>query len=241
MEKEIINYPIIEALCEFQFLSDQPWDLTIPGLIYEQVKNEFSAKKQQTGIGIGFQAKGGIEQKIQMTPRIQFLRPDGSALIQIGPNVLIINQLKPYPKWENFKPLILDKLEIYRQVSNPKGFKRILLRYINRFEFSGEKIELRDYFNYYPNIPPGIPQIHGPFNVRIEFSYREGRDRLMMTLGTAIPDKPGIIPLVFDIIYVLALPHTIPLDQASDWLQIAHDEVNKTFNTSITEKCKALF
>jgi uncharacterized protein (TIGR04255 family) len=239
MEKEIKKYPIIEALCEFQFSSGQPWDMTIPGLIYEQVKNEFSVKKQQTGIGIGFQAKGVIEQKIEMTPRIQFLRPDESALIQIGPNVLIINQLRPYPKWENFKPLILDKLEVYRKVANPKGFKRILLRYINRFEFPGKQIELNEYFNFYPNIPPGFPQDHGPFNIRVDFSYKDGRDRLMMTLGTVVPDKPNIIPLNFDIFYVLAKPQSISLDEASDWIEIAHEEINTAFNESITERCKS--
>ena len=28
--------PIVEALCEFQFISDRPLDLTLHGLIYEK-------------------------------------------------------------------------------------------------------------------------------------------------------------------------------------------------------------
>jgi len=216
--------------------------MAVPGLIYEQVKNEFSIRRQQMGFGVGFQpSKGEVEQKIEMAPRIQFLRPDESALIQVGPNLLIVNQLRPYPKWGTFKPLILKNLEIYREVAKPEGFKRILLRYINRFEFPGESIELSDYFNYYPFIPPKIPQAHGPFHIRAEFSYKEGRDRLLMTLGTTTPDKPDVVCLTFDIFYVLAMPNNIALDQASDWIETAHEEINLAFNASITEKCEAMF
>ena len=51
MGRRYKNPPIVEALCEFEFISSQPWDLTIPGLIYEKVKDEFPDKRQQIGKG----------------------------------------------------------------------------------------------------------------------------------------------------------------------------------------------
>lgn len=46
MGRKYRNPPLIEALCEFQFVPTQPWDLTIPGFFYEKVKNDFPAKQQ---------------------------------------------------------------------------------------------------------------------------------------------------------------------------------------------------
>ncbi len=53
MSRKYKNPPVVEALCEFQFISDKSWDLTLPGLIYERVKSEFPVK-QQTEISIQF-------------------------------------------------------------------------------------------------------------------------------------------------------------------------------------------
>ena len=241
MNEKIANYPIIEALCEFQFLPSQPWDMTIPGIFYEHVKGEFSIKKQQMGFGIGFNPKDKeIQQQFEMAPRIQFLRPDESALIQIGPNLLVINHLRPYPKWESFKPLILRNLETYKSIASPKGCKRVLLRYINKFEFAAKCVDLKDFFNFYPFIPDGLPSLSN-FNVRVEFSLRDGNDILLMTLSSAIPDTPEVTCLVFDIHYILHNPDNFILDQASDWIESAHDQINYAFNSSITEKCKSTF
>jgi len=242
MDERKINYPIIEALCEFQFNPGQPWDMTIPGLIYERIKGEFSVKKQQMGFGIALQPKKGeFEQKIEMAPKIQFCRPDESALIQVGPNLLVVNHLKPYPKWGVFKPLILSNLSIYNEIANPINFKKILLRYINKFEFPGKSIELSDFFNFYPLIPQKLPQAHGPFNVRVEFNYKDGRDRLLLEL-TAVPsDQPDTICIIFDLFYILFMPDNFKINQASDWIETAHEEINAAFNASITEKCKTIF
>lgn len=150
MSRKYNNPPIMEALCEFQFVPSQPWDMTIPGLLYEKISGEFPVKKPQMGFGIGFQPKeGGIEQRVEMSQRMQFFSSDKSALVQVGPDLLTVNHLKPYPTWELFKPLILKNLEIYQAITKPKGFKRIGLRYINKIEFDEHPIELTEYFNYY--------------------------------------------------------------------------------------------
>jgi uncharacterized protein (TIGR04255 family) len=124
------NPPIIEALCEFQFLPSQEWDMTLPGLLYQEIKEEFPNKRQQTGVGIQFRpTEKGIEHKVeQAPPRIQFHRKDKTALVQVAPDLLVINQLAPYPAWTTFKPKIAEIFNKYIALANPKGFKRIGLR-----------------------------------------------------------------------------------------------------------------
>jgi len=230
------DYPIIEALCEFQFLPDQPWDITIPGLFYEKVRNDFPIKEQKTDVGIAFAPqKTGLEHKVEMSHRIQFWKNDKSAVVQIGPNLLAINQLKPYISWEAFKPLIISNLNTYIEIGKPKAYKRIGLRYINNIIIEGEKTELRGHFKYYPFIPEKLPQIHGPFNVRVEFPYENGRDRLYLTFASISPEKPNLSYFLLDLDYVLSQPELISLDQADEWIEKAKLNLNNAFKACVPE------
>lgn len=244
MSRKYNNPPIVEALCEFQFVPSQPSDMTIPGLLYEKIKEEFPERRQQMGFGVGIQPKEGgmTEQRFELAPpRMQFLRPDKSALVQVGPDLLTINYLKPYPTWELFKPLILKNLEIYQAITKPKGFKRVGLRYINKIEFDEHPIELTEYFNYYPFIPTTLPQMHETFQVRVEIPYEEGHDRLLLTLASAIPEKPDVLSLLLDLDYIMAIPERIALNQVYDWIEKAHTTVENAFEACITDKCRSRF
>ena len=216
--------------------------MTIPGLLYEKINGEFPVKQQQMAFGIGFQPKeGGMEQRVEMSQRMQFFRSDKSALVQVGPDLLTINHLKPYPSWEEFKPLILKNLEIYKDIAKPKGFKRIGLRYINKIEFDEHPIELNDYFNYYPFIPTNLPQMHEAFQVRVEIPYEERHDRLLLTLASMIPEKLNVLSILLDLDYIMAISESVPLDQTSDWIEKAHTIVENVFEACITNKCRSLF
>ncbi|QMS90513.1 hypothetical protein HUN01_24125 [Nostoc edaphicum CCNP1411] len=40
------NPPIEEAVCEFRFAPDPAWNLTIPGLFYEKIKDFYTGEPQ---------------------------------------------------------------------------------------------------------------------------------------------------------------------------------------------------
>jgi len=243
MSTKYKNPPIVEALCEFQFIPSQLWDITIPGLIYKKIKKSFPKKQQQIGIGVQFNpTEKGIEHKVEpVPPLIQFYKNDKTALIQIAPDLLVVNQLEPYPVWEKFKLTILENFQVYKQVANPKGFKRIDLRYINVFEFDKLRVELTDYFRYYPSIPKELPQIHNSFLTKVEFPFEDSNEMLILTLGSKIPSKPNIVSLVLDIDYVMIKPEYIFLDAIDSWLDKAHERVENAFESSITDKTRNRF
>lgn len=242
MDKKYSNPPIVEALCEFQFIPRQPWDITIPGLLYEKIKEQFPEKQQQVGFGVEVRPEDRkLEQRIEMTQRMRFLRSDKTALVQVGPDLLAINHLKPYPTWHAFKPLILQNLEKYQKIANPKGFKRIGLRYINKIEFSIESIELSDYFNYYAFTPKGLPQVHDAFNVHVEIPYGERNEYLLLTLRKVIPEHPETISIVLDLDYITAKSESVPSERVPDWLENAHTNIEKAFESCITDKCRNFF
>lgn len=242
MAEIYLKAPIVEALCEFQFEPGQPWDMTIPGRFYEKIRENFPMREEKTNIEIGISPKGaGVEQEVKGTKVMQFFREDKTALVQVGPNLLAINQLSPYPTWKEFRSLILGKLDIYKNITEPKGFKRIGLRYINRINFEGNSVELKDYFNVYPNFPDKLPETYAPLTIRAEFPHEEERDRLILTLASAIPEKPDTVSIVLDLDYVMRSPGKVPLGETKKWLESAHDAVKATFEACITEKCRALF
>ncbi len=88
--------PLIEAVCDFRFSSSQPWDWTIPGLFYEQIRSDFPNKNQLSTIETTVDAiEGRIVQQTQ--PKIQFTNGDRTAVLHVGPDSLTIHQLRPYP------------------------------------------------------------------------------------------------------------------------------------------------
>ncbi|MBC8526851.1 MAG: TIGR04255 family protein [Candidatus Cloacimonetes bacterium] len=242
MSKKYKKPPIIEALCEFQFIPSKPWDMTIPGLMYARIHNEFPIKQQQRGFGVSIQSKKeGKEPNLKILQRMQFFSSNKNALVQIGPDLLTINHLKNYPSWKIFKPLILNNLKIYQEISQSKGFKRIGLRYINKINFSKASIELSDYFSYYPIIPHKLPQTHEAFNIRVEIPYENKRDRLLLKLANTISEKPDFISLLLDLDYIMTIKDSITINEASNWIENAHNVIENAFEACITDKCRNIF
>lgn len=241
MGRKYKNPPLVEALCEFQFIPQEPYDLTIPGLFYEKIKNEFPEKEEQAGVDFQLQMTDrGIEQKIvPVPPKVRFFKPGGTPLVQLAPDLLAVNCLQPYPSWESFKPVILENLEVYREVARPKGFRRIGLRYINVLELNKVNVELTDYFCYYPSIPEVLPQQVDTFLSRVEIPYED--ERLILTLGTIVPKRPDSIQITLDIDYVMVTPEKITFDDISAWLDKAHERVEYAFEACITDKARELF
>jgi len=242
MGRKYQHPPLIEALCELQFAADTPWDLVSPGLIYEQVREQFPQRRPGRAISLNLsQAGQNFGQEFQVVDRVQFLRSDEHALIQVGPQLLVVNHLKPYPSWEAFRPLIAFALESYRRVIQPTSIHRIGLRYINRITFPQPRILLEDYFELYPRLGPQLPSDHGAMIVGLQFAFAEGRDALALRLQTAAPEPEGGLAISLDMDYFLAQPGSISVDEAMDWVETAHNQVEATFEASITDMLRAQF
>jgi len=242
MGKKYRNPPIIEALCEFRFEPGPPWDLAIPGLVYEKVRDDFPKRRQarafETSISAG---PKGVEQEVRTLYRMQFLREDEKALIQVGPNLLAVNHLKPYPTWQEFLPLIQKGFDAYRDAAAPKGIRRIGLRYINRIEIPGQRIELEDYFEFRPFVGPRLPQEFGPFIVGIQVPYEDSRDTLRLQLANASVETPNTVAVILDLDYFLTRPGKVSLDNVFEWVDVAHSRVEEAFEACITDRLRQMF
>lgn len=236
------NPPLIEAVCEFQFEPSQPWDWTIPGLIYAEIKEEFPKKKQQNVIEMEVRADQEITQSVKGgIARMQFLRGDERALVQVGPNLLAVSHLKPYPTWNKFQEMVINGLAVYRKVASPKALRRIGLRYINRLEIPQPQIKIEDYILAIPNIPEPVPQIFATWLQRVEVPFIDANGLMIIQSGLLKQDDPNSVVFVLDLDFVTLNVRKIHLDNTIEWVTQAHDEIEKTFEACITDKTRAFF
>ena len=238
------NVPIVEALCEVHFISG--WDMTTPGIFYEQIKNRFPQRKQTLGLewNIEVQKGGQLKQVVRPQAKIQFL-PEGKekpVLIQLAPDILTVSHLKPYESWEAFKETINFIYKAYIKIASPQGIKRIGLRYINVFEFGAGLPSLSDYFAYFPHIPKNLSGKQERVTMAVVFPFKGGDERLLLNLVLKKTPPPATKPssVILDLDYAAIKAEGISLEAVPSWLDNAHEEIERAFEASITDKTRAI-
>lgn len=236
--------PVIEALCEFHFVPNQPWDWTIPGLFYREVDSEFPIRRQLNPFQIEVSAgpEGtSVQNMAGNVERMQFVRPDEGALIQIGPNTVAVNHLKPYSSWETFKQMIDRALDVYRQVANPQAISRIGLRYINRLEFPGlQSVDIERFLLAAPAVPSAVPQTFSSWLQRVEIPFMEANGLLILHSSSVRDEGQQNVAFLLDLDFITLQAELVKLDSAMVWVEQAHDEVEKTFEACITDEARRL-
>jgi uncharacterized protein (TIGR04255 family) len=237
------NPPIIEAICEFRFEPSQPWDWTVPGLVYAEIKNDFPEKREERTVPLQVHP-GPQEVTYSLSPalaKMQFLRKDESAMIQVGPDLLAVNQFKPYPQWDATKEPISRALAVYRKVAVPKALRRIGLRYVNRIQIPEEQVRIDDYLLATPKAPEKLPQFFATWAQRIEIPIEDANGMLVLQAGSVREKEQSSVVFLLDLDFVTLDPRRVALEDALDWVDAAHCEIEQAFEACITDKARKLF
>ncbi len=233
--------PLIEAVCELRLTPDTQWDLTIPGMIYEKVKDDFPNREQRLAQEVEIeQGPQGMQQKVRTDERVLLTTENGRSFIQIGSHLLAVNCLKPYPAWAGFKPLIERALQALNTTVKVKGIERAGLRYINRIEIPTHTIKLEEYFDFRPHLGPNLPKRTSGFALQCLLPFSE-KDACTVQLSSAVPEEAGNSAILLDLDYFLVQPRAIVLDKALEWIEEAHQRIEEVFEGCITERLRELF
>lgn len=231
------QYPIVEALVEFQFDPASPWDMTVPGLLFKELEDDFPNREQKRLINQRVEMVAeGPRQTVNIIERMQMFSEDRLSLVQVNQHLLTVNRLAPYTKWESLLPNIKTALNAYQKIAKPVGLRRVGLRFINKIQIPGESIKMEDYFGFYPHLEAGLPQDFVSFacSVVIAFSELGGFLNLQLRPDLERTDVPVTI-LDLDL-----FSETVALDQAVEWVDKAHAELDVAFRNAITDKTRAL-
>jgi uncharacterized protein (TIGR04255 family) len=252
MSSQYKNAPIREVVCEFRFQEGSSWDLSIPGLIYGKMSDEFPRKLTPPTPEISTTVVGAPEGRAQQALQqlsvglihdsLRFWRAeDESGVISVATNRISVSHYKPYPSWEAFLPIILRAFNAYTDATLPKGLQRVGLRYINEIHFDVSDINLEDYFDFYPFQGPGLPQDIFGFNCVIESHFSDDRDGLRLRIANRTPSLPETVTILLDLDYFLLNPLSIELEDVSEWLNVAHKRIEDTFEGCLKDSLRAKF
>lgn len=233
--------PVVEALCELYF-ADSKWDDTIPGRFYESVKDDFPVKRQreiqeaQISIADG-QAAAGVK---RLAPWIQFVSESNDRMLQLARDLLVVNQLRPYPSFEDWRPSIDRALKLYGDLARPTGLARLGIRYINHFVIPGARVQLEDYFAVHPRLPEGLGDEHGAFMVRFEIPHAPDGHMVVVTFGSVAAIGPGGLTFMLDIYDTFESGEPLKLDLVAGEIIRAHENVEAAFEGSITDTLRRI-
>ncbi len=241
MTRKYRKPPIVEAVCEFRFEPGN-WDNAMPGLIWEQVKIPFPKRRDAVRFEVqSVPGPGSFEQRVIQESLIQYLQEDEKLFMQVGSNVLTVNRLAPYANWQEFKPLIQQAFQAYSRQASPKAITRIGLRYINRIELPGDKVDLKALLEFRPHVGDALPKDHTSFTVGAEFLFEGNRDVLRLQVATAKPERESRLALILDLDYFSLLPDRTISDDIAQWLEVAHGHIEDAFEASITDTLRQSF
>lgn len=234
MIEPLKNPPLIEAACEFRFNPESQWDWTIPGRLFDKIGDEFSERAEVRRLSLV------VQESNEQTPspalieagpdRIHLKRSDGSAIVQIGPRLLVINQRRPYPNWETYRELILRIYGAYREIGGSSNLTRIGLRYIN--EIPKKKMAFTDVITVWPTLRGALIQDVSTFYQRYELKHDSPKGILIHQTGLQMVDGKPVIMLDLDFVSVAVgkLKRTVSIGK---WLDLAHDRVEEGFIASL--------
>lgn len=226
--------PVIEALCEFRF-KNLPTDPTVPGLFYTKIREQFPQKGQVESVELTF-ADGNKTPKVSKIQKSQFFSSDKTKLVQLGPDVLVINHLSPYPTWVEFKELIFNVLHSFKETVELAEVERIGLRYINRIILD-DKQAMTNYFNYYPLIPQGMGEFPNSLVLRTETNFPNQGGRLLVTLAL---ENEADASFILDLDFV-STRKISDVENAKTWIESAHEAVETAFEACISDLARKSF
>ena len=183
--------PIIEAIFEIRFESSFPGD-AIFGIVFNQFKDEFQDVEQLPILQLPAAIRAQ-DPNLKFTPHYKIKKDN--FIIQIGPNVFSLTNIKEYCGWKIFSEKIYDTYNKLSELNLIQKQFRTALRYINMLPDINifEKTNLGIHFN---DEKLGENQI----NLTAEIPYEHGSSNLkLISFAEAIVEKQPIKGSIVDI------------------------------------------
>jgi uncharacterized protein (TIGR04255 family) len=235
--------PVVEALCEIVFEGSE-WDSTIPGLFYERIRERFPEKADvpSAGLELGI-AEQQATARVHVGPRVRFMTAERSLVVQLERDLLVVNQLQPYPRFDVWRPVVLEMLQLYRELVRPKMVRRMGVRYLNQMAAPTTAGGLPDYLRVYPAAPAELlPEQE--FLLRLGIRPEHPAHEVTLTLNGTGPGPAGVWAVLLDIydnVDTAAAAQSNGAGLVEKYLDEAHANIVSVFEGAITDAARTLF
>jgi uncharacterized protein (TIGR04255 family) len=151
--------------------------------------------------------------------------------------MLIVNQLPPYPGWEDFFALITKIFSEYLELIGDFSLDRIDLRYINKIflpvKMEGNRIE--DFITVISPLEGDIDRPLLSFNQRYDISYNYPEAILIHQTALAQEDDKSLIILDLDF-FSETVKSINQITEIQAWLDQSHIHIYKAFISSLNSQ-----
>jgi uncharacterized protein (TIGR04255 family) len=240
------NPPIEEAILEFRFSGGLDWDLLVPARLQEKLSPSFSGKPQQQAqveavFPLGLLPSESLLQVRHGPVRLQFPDESGQWIASVAPRVLSVHGRRPYPGWDIFRPRVEAALAACVKITQPSGVERIGVRYINRIVIPRPDVQLTEYFNGLPELPPPIPSRLASIFTRSESLFPDGQTRLISTFATTrAPEGEVAFLLDLDVVFESG-KQPISIAETMERVERLRDHEREAFEALITDRTREVF
>lgn len=195
------NPPIQEAVCEIHFAIDEPLSVDRIEQLRKPWEAEYPDQKmtEEKNVEVQMAPEGVRVAQSDLGRRLICRSSDGIRLVQLSGRFMAVNQLRPYPGWEElFRKTILARFEEVQSQLGSFTIARANLRYINRIDVPQHPLKWQQWFNFsLPN-----PEIDGStikaFQMHFERLLSEDRT-LIVNCVTVPPQQQGVSSVILDL------------------------------------------
>jgi len=239
IKKIYSNPPIVEAVCEFRFKAVEDKNLKLADILYSSIKDVFPVKDTIKYNNVQFKLdESGITSEHKVTAeRSKFLTEDGNQFVQADDDLLAVNVLRPYSKWEDFSAKAIKAYDAFQKAyENKRSLERIGLRYINIIEIPRAEFEFNEYFRIFNTSGIEIIDETQVKSRRHELVLEDSHFQIKFSIGDLQNSNLQIAYFVVDIDVLIT-----DFENIENSLNDAHDKISNIFENVITEKTRKLF
>jgi uncharacterized protein (TIGR04255 family) len=251
------NPPVIEAVARFRWSEPIAWNVTIPGVLLEHLRDLYpgetkgqailqagmfsGAEGAEVGSGLapgphaGFQLRTGAQ-------RILFSDEAGSRMLGVSAEDVSVHGTQPYEGWESLEQRLVDALErVNDALSNEVPmYSQVGLRYINKVEIPHERVRFEDHLTIGLSFPDAFPPNMSAFLERAEMQYPDEDVVLAFTWASTEAPK-GCSAFVLDLDLVASLPEPVTLEQAREVLRDLKLKEGRAFEALLQDGLREQF
>lgn len=227
--KEIIG--LKEVMCEIIFDSGKKYDMTVPGLFYAEVRNEFPNKLENFIKNVKIENENTDDEvaSIQRKQLTIFKSDDGKRAIQVGENVLVNNNLGEVFDWKEFKEQVDKSIRTYLEITNDEfSISDISVKFLVGCDIKDDSFD--NFFKFKLSVPSESKNYNKPASFRCKFDYEIG-DSKLITIFRSI-NRKGRKDYFLELVFDLVSKDSQTID-TNEWLDRAYSNIIGYYNDAI--------
>lgn len=247
---EYKNPPIVEAVCQFDFVPPLAWSPIIPGMFFERIRAEYPENPEiqqrvQANVEFGADAAGQTQFTVgHGDQRLIYKNESRDRLIVLSPSSLSANSLPPYEGWPALSARFRSMLERTREVLRGAQVGAVTVRYINRIVVPvTEEATPECWFNVPYRVVGGSSSSLDSVFQRVEVTLPDGISKGVRTFASVDLQEGDVggRPFLLDLEFRRTLAEGTTIDDALAVATELKVLENAEFEACITDKTRELF